>query len=385
MIFADINTFYFGSDGGVKTFYNAKIEWFKQHPEHQYYLIYPDKGYSEKHIAPNVCLLRTHGIKDLIGKNRRLMIGYGKVFRRLRRIRPDVLEIGDPLLSPFAALWARKRGNFNGLLASFHHSSPLDTYIVPWAYGEKSNLFKRLTARFCFSMYRFSHHRIPYSMVASAALKNNLEKLGVPNITVKPFGVQEIFRTHARVRGKDEKHLLFAGRLEHEKGIHLLKNIIHRLLDIDGVKVTVMGKGAHENFFKKLDHPSFQYLGYIEDRDAVEEVYRRHTVFLAPGPFETFGIGVLEAMTNGLIVVGPSQGGTGELLSAMDSPFLFKPDDAQDFYRTAVRALECDKEAESRRSLEGARQFCDWNTAIEAMIHYYIEKTHEQKSPGLTA
>ena len=46
---------------------------------------------------------------------------------------------------------------------------------------------------------------------------------------------------------------------------------------------------------------------------------------------DLFGLGVLEAMSNGLIVVGPNAGGTGELLSSMQSPFLFESGNAASF------------------------------------------------------
>ena len=96
MIFLDINTFYYASDGGVKTFYDAKINWFKKHPEHQYFLVFPNSKFTVKQIAPNVHTIQVKGIKNLIGKNRRLMIDYFKVLKVIRKIKPDVVEIGDP-------------------------------------------------------------------------------------------------------------------------------------------------------------------------------------------------------------------------------------------------------------------------------------------------
>ena len=51
--------------------------------------------------------------------------------------------------------------------------------------------------------------------------------------------------------------------------------------------------------------------------------YASHDVLLAPGRFETFGMAALEAAAAGLVVVGPDQGGTGELLRQIASPLMF--------------------------------------------------------------
>ncbi len=338
-------------------------------------------------------MVQAFGLKGIIGRNRLLMIDYGKAVKLVRKIKPDVMEVGDPLLTPFFALYTLRTRAFKGVLSSFHHSDPINTYVRPWAYGENSNIFKRMVALLSLNVYLFSHKRIPYSMVASHTLKKNLEELGIKNIVVRPFGVQDIFFKNSRVRSQGEKRLLFAGRLEHEKAILLIKWVIPRLLEIEEVHITVMGKGTHENFFKTLKHPRFEYLGYIEDRKRVEEVFRRDSIFLAPGPFETFGIGVLEAMANGMIVVGPNQGGTGELLASMNSPFIFRAHDSESFYQTILKALDCDFAKESKRSLKKSKDFSTWDIAIGEMMNYYMEKAapeldkqvNEQESPDLVA
>lgn len=378
MIFLDINTFYYASDGGVKTFYNSKIQWFRKHPEHQYYLVYPNSRYKVEKLAANVTTVQVYGLKGLIGKNRLLMLDYIKVLRLIKRINPDVLEVGDPLLSAAAGLIAWRARMFDGLLSAFHHSDVINTYVRPWAFAEGGHPLKRMVFHFCQWLYLLIHRRYPYSMVASQALKMKLADMGIPNIVVKPFGVQDLFFQNARVRCRGEKRLLFAGRLEHEKGIHLLKKILPRLLALEGVKVTVMGKGAHESFFRNYKHPALEYIGYVADREKVAQIYSQNTVFLAPGPFETFGIGVLEAMSNGMIVVGPDNGGTGELLSAMNSPFIFTAHDAESFLQNILKALNSDVTEESRRAIGHSRVFSTWDNAIERMMSFYIEKASKR-------
>jgi len=379
MIFLDITTFYYASDGGVKSFYNAKIEWFKKHPEHQYYLVSPNPRHKIEKIAPNIQLIQFFGLKGVIGKDRLLLIDYWNIFKFLHKIKPDVVEVGDPLLSPFFIALAHRTGIFKGLLSCFHHSDPINSYIRPWAYGERSNFLKRATAKLGLVLYRFSHKRYSHSLVPSQNMKRRLSSLGIKNIMVKSHGIHEIFFSNAHVRKKKEKHLLYAGRLEAEKGIRLLKQVLSQILEINDVRMTVIGKGLHEKFFKEYKHPSYNYLGYIEDIKDVESIYHRNSILLAPGPYESFGIVVLEALANGMIVVGPDKGGTSELLSTMNSPFIFKSGCAKSFNETIKKALNCDFEKESLRSISHANNFSTWEIAFEGIMNFYFEEALKQK------
>lgn len=367
----DINTFYYGSDGGIKTFYDAKINWFSSHPEHRYTLIHPGKKFKVHKPVPNVQVIEVFGLKGIIGKNRLLMIDYLKVFKMIRKINPDIIEGGDPLLTSLFLFFLKKFRLIRCRTACFHHSDPINTYIRPWAYGDKSNIFKQLVARICYSVFLKSHLSYDYSLVASQSIKKRLNKLGLPRVRVFPFGVDTRFSTSSRLRKSGEKRILFVGRLEHEKGICLIKKIIPQLLETEGVSVGVIGKGAHEGFFKTLDHQNFQYYGYIRDRDKLVSIMRDYTFFLAPGPYETFGIAVLEAISNGMVVVGADSGGTGEILSYMGSPFSFKTHDPDDFYHTVMKAIHCNISRESRRALETAGSFLSWDDSISRMIHFY--------------
>lgn len=392
MKFLDINTFYYNSDGGIKTFYRAKMEWFKNHPEHQYYLVTANSHNAIEKIAPNVHLIQAFGLKGVIGRDRFLLLDFLKVLQWIRRIEPDVLEAGDPLFTSGFTYFMHHFKLYKGMLACFHHSDPVATYVVPWATREDTNIIRKILFFLSHANFYYFHRHYPYTLVSSQTLKKKFERHGLENIAVFPFGVQEIFIKNSRVRNDRKKTLLFAGRLEHEKGIRLIKKIIPRLLEDKDVHITIMGKGKHEDFFKKYLHPRLKYLGYISDPEKVEAVYRQNNIFLAPGPFETFGIGVLEALTSGMVVVGPDAGGTGELLASMDSPFIFEADNAESFYQAVIRALECDLEKESERSIEKAKDFKSWSTAIGQMIDYYEKKAagsrnkvHEEKSPHLSA
>lgn len=379
MIFLDINTFFQASDGGIRTFYSEKIAWFKNHPQHQYYLVTANARNQIENIAPNVHLVYVFGLKGIIGKERVLLIDYPRILYLIRKVKPDVIEAGDPLFTSAFTYVLKSLGLHKDLLSCFHHTDPVKTYVLPWASAKDTNFLRKFLAFSSQKQFSFFHKHYDCGLVASQTMKSNLEQQGLSNLEVFPLGVQKIFVENSRVRERNEKRMLFAGRLEPEKGIHLLMRILPELLDHDGVQVTVMGKGREENCFANYDHPRLNYLGYLSQREDVEAVFNQHAIFLAPGPFETFGIAASEAVANGMVVIGPDVGGTGELLQSMNSPFVFKHDNADSFYRTILKALECDMETESRNSVKKSKDFLTWDTAIEKMICFYQNKILERK------
>ena len=64
------------------------------------------------------------------------------------------------------------------------------------------------------------------------------------------------------------------------------------------------GRGAFSDRFAEIRHERFHFAGFVTDLKSLVELYASHIIFLAPGPHETFGLAVLEAMASGLIV-GP--------------------------------------------------------------------------------
>jgi alpha-1,6-mannosyltransferase len=137
----------------------------------------------------------------------------------------------------------------------------------------------------------------------------------------------------------------------------------------------VIGRGGAAEDFERLKHPRFRYLGFIEDASEVRNIYDDHDILLAPGPFESFGMGVLEAMARGMVVVGPDQGATAEILRQAESPFIFRAEDADDFLRMIRKAIDCDQSAESSRSRATAIRYGSMSDAMSRLIGLYAART----------
>lgn len=387
MLFLDINTFFSPKAGGIRTYHRAKIEWFRKRPGIGYGLVFPGPVRKELKEADNVALIQAYGpalTKDPAGY--RLLIDFIRVFRIIRAQRPEVLEAGDPWLTGLFCLALRKLGLYRGLLVSFYHSDPVPTYIEPWSgRGRFPGLRKPLAKAAATLFYRLQR-AYDLTAVASRTMEERLRARGVRAVAYLPFGVPAHFLEGAAgpeapasgafdpgakaVPGNGRIGLLYAGRLDRDKGVDLLLASLPELLKRN-VKVTVMGRGAMAGAFSSFRHERYRFLGFVADPAEVRAVYDAHHVLLAPGPHETFGLGVLEGMARGLVVVGPDAGGTGELLREAESPFRFPAGDAEGFREAVAKALTCDWRAEFARSRSLALRYGGWDDAIGRMIKRY--------------
>lgn len=385
MIFLDINTFYSPKAGGIRTYHQAKIEWFRKHPGVGYYLVHPGPGRRERSEAENVTLVEAYGpalTRDPSGY--RLLIDFIHVFALIRRTRPDVLEAGDPWLTGIFCLLLRKLGLFQGLLVSFYHSDPVPSYFEPWAERGLLKPLKRPLIKAAAALFYRLQRGYDLTVVASKSMEDRLRAQGVRAVAHLPFGVPAHFladfpqrsnRFHdaypAAPAATEKIRLLYAGRLDPEKGIDLILEAVPEILKRSNVYVTVAGRGSRTPWFAAFRHPRFEFLGFVDDPARMRALYDGNDVLLAPGPYETFGLGVLEAMARGMIVVGPDKGGTAELLRQAKSRFIFETDNLGDFLHALERAIGSDRNAESERSLELSRRYGTWDDAIGRMISRY--------------
>ncbi|MEO6094983.1 MAG: glycosyltransferase [Fibrobacteria bacterium] len=420
MIFLDINTFFSPKAGGIRTYHQAKIEWFRKHPGAGYWLVYPGAARLERKEAENVTLVEGFGpalTSDPAGY--RLLIDFFRLFTLIRRLRPDVIEAGDPWLTGIFCLILRKLGLYKGLLVSFYHSDPVPSYFQPWAQRGSMQSLKRPLIAAAGAVFYWLQRGYDLTAVSSKTMEDRLRAKGVRALAHLPFGVPAFFlsdiphRTEAsslqppaadgtgagadwvREAAQDtgwangqvdesapgaadknarEIRLLYAGRLDPEKGIDLILEVLPGLLKRANVSVTVIGRGKRAQSFVAYKHDRYRYLGFIEDPMRMRENYDSHHILMAPGPFETFGLGVLEAMARGMIVVGPDQGGTAELLRQAKSPFIFETGNPAEFHRTVARAMRSDWSVEMPRSLFLAREYGTWDDSIGRMITRYTAR-----------
>ncbi len=384
MILIDINTFYNERGGGIRTYHKNKCKWFQDHPEHEYYLFYPGPRHSVHTLSANVTMVSFRGIPvSSHSDGYRLLYDVIGVYRWIRRIKPDVVEVGEPWLSGPFGLLSKALGLYRNPLCAFYHADPNPNYLAPWIWMQRLRLpgtewFEKQCARF----FYWLQDRYDWTLVGSEVVERNLRARGVQRLVLAPLGYDPIFGSNIEIRKLESPgsvKFLHVGRLERDRGVDLLEALMPELLEVEYPQGTlrVVGFGPQEAAFREWKHPRYAWQGYVSDRQELANIYTNHHILLAPGPFDTFGLTVLEALTSGLVVVGPDTGGVGEMLKNGGSPFIFRAGDVQDFrraIRAAANAVESDLEAEIRRSRAIAQRYGTWNEAIGRIIDFYQTK-----------
>jgi alpha-1,6-mannosyltransferase len=374
MILCDLSSFYCAKGGGVSTYHRARVDWFSRQNAHQYILVSPGPRFEMRRLAPSVWTVQVEGPRASRDPDRyRLLIDYPTVRGIVEQFAPDVLETHDPWFSLPMGLMVRHRGPFRGLLATYCHSDPIRTYVQPrlprWRLLSPSlDRWERYIDR---TLHR-QHGACAAVFVASDIMRDRLKAVGVERVVKASFGFNpDLLRIVRRARTGPTR-VLYAGRLDKDKEFDLIMSALPTLLRRRDVHVTVAGAGRYQRQVAAISHPRFRYLGHIVDRRALCAVYAASDILLAPGRFETFGISALEGAAAGLLVVGPSEGGTGELLGQWRSPLTFTPGCCLSFCARIEEAIATDPGPLLERGRALARQYGSWDDAVARHVAIYL-------------
>ncbi|MFC1631390.1 glycosyltransferase family 4 protein [Candidatus Omnitrophota bacterium] len=182
------------------------------------------------------------------------------------------------------------------------------------------------------------------------------------NVKKIPLGVPlpEIKRDIQLNHKKKGPTVLFVGRLEKRKGVHLLVQAIPVILDqIPEASFQIIGRDtfltADVISFTGNQNQSFQtklinnlpekyrdrvhFLGYVED-NKLAEYYSCCDLFVAPSLYESFGFIYIEAMAHGKPVIGSKVGGVSEVVIDQETGILVPPKDVVSLAESIISLLK---------------------------------------------
>ncbi len=390
LVFCDLSMFYCERGGGIRTYHRAKIEWFAQQSRHHYVLVAPGPSYRVTAVADTVTRVDVFGMTTGHGVDGyRVPLDLRRMLAVIDRFRPDVVEASDPWITGPTALAARRLGRLPGILASFFHTDSLGAYVLPWLQRWAwPPAMRRAAARLACRVFWRLQSAYDCTLASSVEMTRLLRAHGVTNVRCVPFGLDREFLSappRPATSGRPVR-LLYAGRLQPEKGIDLVLETLAAFVAPPDVELTVAGSGPYAGRVASLNRPGVRFAGYVGDRHAMRQLYESHDILLSPSPTETFGLTTLEAMACGLAVVGVEAGGIGDLMRQAQSPFTFRPGDRSDFVRAVRLAIVSDRRDASRRARGVADEHGTWADAIRRQTAMYCHLASERGLPqsGLT-
>lgn len=391
MRIVDVSNLYSDVGGGVRTYHHQKLKYFENHPEHSYAMIVPGAENKVVQLEGG----RMYYIKGLPVEAKDSGPGYYMLYNaaQMRRVfekeRPDIVEVGGPYTDPWLAKLAKLYTDT--IFVGFYHLEFRDAHIEPWIQSWPS-WAKKATMGFFDRALRFLYQdNLTATFVASEVVKRELAEIGITNTILTPLGVDiEKFdpaRRDESVRQQlgakpGDKILLHAGRLCVEKGTRTVLEAAEGLLQDPKVHLVLAGRGGLSKEVEAMaeKHERFHYLGYVSDQSKLGAIFASSDAYLATGPYETFGLAVLEALASGLAVVATDEGAGTELALNSRAGLVFKAQDGSSLLAKTRELLDMDTEALGKRARRFAEEHGTWTRTFDLMYAHYDRLLREHRA-----
>ena len=323
MHIADMTMFYAPASGGVRTYLDAKHHRLALYSGVRHSLLIPGAGSSH---ADGVYRVPAPPVP--FGNGYRFPLRATPWLNTLRDLQPDLIEAGDPYLTAWAALDARRQLDVP-VIGFYHSDLPLlvSNRIGTWLGTNVENYVSKLYGNF---------DRV---LAPSTVMAEKLTRLGVKNVHVQPLGVDlQTFDPAHRDPGlraglglnDDTRLLIFAGRGSREKHLPIL---------LDCMKL--LGKGYHLLLVGSHMPSGVPSNVSVIDRFCpaaeIARLLASADALVHAGDQETFGLVVLEAMASGTPVVAVDAGAFREIIP--ESCGLLCPPNQPRAMAAAVRQL----------------------------------------------
>lgn len=210
----------------------------------------------------------------------------------------------------------------------------------------------------------------------------------VKNYTVETFADKKVNKKALQKELKlpikpNTPMLAMITRMTRQKGLDLLKHMIHELLQNE-IRLVVLGTGdfEYESFFKYIEANFKQkakvMIGF--DEGLAHRIYAGADMFLMPSLFEPCGLSQLISLRYGTIPVVREIGGLKDTVRAYDETFFpsgngftFHDYNAHDFYYQIQKGLRCyDKPKVWKQIIENAMKGnYSWDASAKAYEELY--------------
>jgi alpha-1,6-mannosyltransferase len=353
---ADMTMFYAPASGGVRTYLEAKHRRLRLHSDVQHSVLIPGASYQH-----NDGIYQVPAPALPFGKGYRFPMRRAPWRNLLRVLEPDLIEVGDPYMTAWAALDAGRRLDVP-VIGFYHSDLPL------LACNRLGQWIGTNMEAYVAKLYR-SFDRV---LAPSQVMAEKLMRLGVREVHIQPLGVDlQTFSPLQRDAGlrcelglaEDTRLMIFAGRGSREKNLPVLLETARRL----GAPYHLLLVGSN---MPRQVPDNVTVLERFRPAEEVARLMASCDVLLHAGDQETFGLVALEAMASGIPVVAVRAGALAEIVPAHTGR-LCQPNDAASMATTVQELFESDPRAlgnQARRHVEAEHS---WDAVIAGLLAHY--------------
>jgi len=318
----DVTDFYSDSaSGGVKTYLHAKAAYFERMGV-RHAIVVPGERTEVTEIGATR-VYRVKGPTVALSRAYRVMLSAQELGRVLREERPDVIEVGSPFIVPHLV---RRAGGDRCATIGFYHADLVRTFAEPYVPSRVAapvRVLARMAAR---QLVRRVYGGFDATVAASPFVAADLRTLGVRNVHTIGLGVDlHTFRPLDGSPPIDRTSLgvapevplgIYTGRFCAEKRLDVILAGHERIPLAKRPHLLLVGGGPNAGRLRQLaaERPRLSVADYVHDRQALSRLLASADFYVAPGPGETFGLSIAEAMACGLPVVAVRRGAAPDRL-----------------------------------------------------------------------
>jgi len=363
-------TKYFGTtSGGIKTYLLEKSRYVATRPHLRQILVIPGAA-DEIVTGDGWRSYALRGPRIPAHPPYRFLLATRSFRRIVEHERPDLIEVGSPFLVPWLTRLANRR--LQARTVWYYHSHlPRLVAPDPARASRAHHIAQRAMERYV----RFLGGQFPAVICGSRFAAREIAALGVRRVVRIPMGVDlDHFHPGRQANGARLSRELglpirpfavFAGRLAEEKRIDVVLDSWPEVERRTGLRLVIAGAGPHADRLRAHRHAGrATWLPWQDDRHRLADLLALADLYLAPGPSETFGLTVVEAMASGTPVVAVDAGAGVELVRDSGAGCWY-PDGNPEGVVAAVTDL---LEAGPARLGQVARAFAETHHAWESVF-----------------
>jgi alpha-1,6-mannosyltransferase len=346
LVVCDVAMFYGARSGGIRTYLDEKARFARRTGAIEHHVVVP--GRRERHRGG---LHELRSLELAASNGYRIPFGAGALKDTLRAVRPDVVILHDPFWRPGEVTRAAHR--LGARVVAVHHATPaLNAAGLPGPDAVYVPLLRRI--------YRHAYERVDAVMSVVDPSADAGREATIP----LRFGLHPAFRPAPASRGE---HLLYVGRVAHDKRIPDLFAAMAATRRRRPLWIVGEGpaRGAVESSAQRLGLArDVRFVPFVSDREHLAALYREAACVVDPGPYETFGLVVLEAAASGARVVAATSTPSAHVAAPLVE--MFAPKDPRDLGRAIERALATPGDSAAAAALSARLRWDEVFTAERA-------------------
>ena len=372
----DITKFFAAGTGGVRTWLLQKSEWLAGRPEMAHVAIVPGERDSIRDTG-RTRWYELRGAEIPGSRPYRFLFAPRSIRAIVAHERPDLVEVGSHFLVPWQVVPAARRAG--AAVIWYCHTDLAGLAGGGWD-GARSRSRRR--ERWAERYVRLLAARFDLVLAGSRYLADRLRAAGVQRVEVAPLGV-DLDRFHPARRERDAaalgelgvsgaRYALYAGRFAREKELEIVLRAWPEVERRTGVGLVLVGAGAaRRRLMVEPGAARVTWLPFEPDRARFARLVASAELYVAPGPFESFGLSAAEAMASGVPVLSVDAGAVPEQVVPSGGGAVYPRGDAAGAAWAACALLDGDLATAGRRARAWAEARLGAGAACDRLLRLY--------------